>query len=147
VVLLTLGGWLVPTAEPYRTSRVVGERLASHAARLGLEPVLLEYQEPGLIYAMGRQVATTRDRHGFFAHLDGGQSVLTVVLPSEAEVMRTHFRLSVTPVDQVTGFVLTKGKLRTLQLAVVRQADSRPPDGSASTPTARTAGLKQTIVE
>ena len=35
--------------------------------------------------------------------------------------MRSHFGLDVTPVDQVEGFVLTKGKRQTLYLAVVQR--------------------------
>jgi 4-amino-4-deoxy-L-arabinose transferase-like glycosyltransferase len=126
VVLLTAGGWLIPLAEPYRTSRVLGEKLGALSAKLSVEPVLLEFQEPGVVYALGRPLATTRDREGFFAHLKGGRSVLTVALPSEIEVMRSHFRLVVNPVDQVDGFVWSKGKQQTLQLAVVRQGDEEP---------------------
>ena len=37
--------------------------------------------------------------------------------------MRSHFGLGVTPVDQVEGFIMTKGKKQTLQLAVVREND------------------------
>ncbi len=58
--------------------------------------------------------------------LKRGRSVLTVALPSEIEVMRSQFGLVVTPVDQVDGFVLTKGKKQTLQLAVVHEADVPP---------------------
>ena len=126
VVMLTATGWLIPMAEPYRTSRVLGEKLAALAARLNVEPVLLEYQEPGVVYALGYPIATTRDRDGFFAHLKGGRSVLTVALPSEIEVMRSHFGLVVTPVDQVDGFILTKGKHKTLQIAVVHEGDKPP---------------------
>jgi hypothetical protein len=125
IVMLCCGAWLVPLAEPYRTSRVIGEKLAEHSRSLGIEPVLLEYQEPGVIYALGRPVATTRDRDGFFAHLTEGRSVLTVALPSEIAVMRKHFGLEVTAVDQVDGFVLTRGKSQTLQIAVVREGSTR----------------------
>ena len=86
-----------------------------------------------MIYALGHPVATTRDRDGFFAHLTGGRSVLTVALPSEIAVMRKHFGLVVTPVDQVDGFVLTKGKSQTLQIAVVREGET--PDGRAAAQT------------
>jgi 4-amino-4-deoxy-L-arabinose transferase-like glycosyltransferase len=147
LVLLVFGGWLVPLAEPYRTSRVVGQRLASLSARLGLKPVLLEYQEPGVIYAVGHPVALTRDQEGFFAHLRNGRSVLTVALPSEIAVMRSHFGLEVTPVDQVEGFVLTKGKHQVLQIAVVRQAGSRSPGGFPFAATARSRPLEQTDVK
>ena len=65
VLLVTISGWLIPNAESYRTSRIIGEKLANLSAKLGLEPVLLEYQEPGVVYALGHPVATTRDRDGF----------------------------------------------------------------------------------
>jgi 4-amino-4-deoxy-L-arabinose transferase-like glycosyltransferase len=123
VLLVIATAWLIPLAEPYRSSRILGEKLASLSAKLKIEPVLLEYQEPGVVYSLGHPIATTRDRDGFFAHLAGGKSVLTVALPSEVEVMRSHFGLIVTPVDQVEGFIMAKGKKQTLQLAVVRESD------------------------
>jgi 4-amino-4-deoxy-L-arabinose transferase-like glycosyltransferase len=122
-LLVIATAWLIPLAEPYRSSRILGEKLASLSAKLKIEPVLLEYQEPGVVYSLGHPIATTRDRDGFFAHLAGGKSVLTVALPSEVEVMRRHFGLIVTPVDQVEGFIMAKGKKQTLQLAVVRESD------------------------
>ena len=76
--------------ESSRTSRIIGETLARLSSRLGIEPVLLEYQEPGVVYALGHPVALTRDRDGFFAHLEGGRPVVTVLLASEIEVMRSH---------------------------------------------------------
>ena len=53
IVMMTATGWLIPMGEPYRTSRVLGEKLAALAAKLNVEPVLLEYQEPGVVYALG----------------------------------------------------------------------------------------------
>ncbi len=146
IIALCCGAWLVPLTEPFRTSRLIGEKLAAHSASLGIEPVLLEYQEPGVIYALGHPVATTRDRDGFYSHLTGGRSVLTVALPSEIAVMRKHFGLVVTPVDQVDGFVLTKGKSQTLQIVAVREGDTRPPD-VPSDPHVHRVGLKETLVK
>jgi 4-amino-4-deoxy-L-arabinose transferase-like glycosyltransferase len=141
VVMIIATGWLIPNGEPYRTSRVVGEKMAALSARLNVAPVLLEYQEPGVVYTLGHPIATTRDRDGFFAHLKGGRSVLTVALPSEIDVMRSHFGLVVTPLDQVDGYVLTKGQQKTLQIAVVHEGDELtvPP---ALGPNARRIGLK-----
>jgi 4-amino-4-deoxy-L-arabinose transferase-like glycosyltransferase len=147
LILGVLCGWLIPQAEPYRTARIVGERLAAHSAAMGLKPVLLEYQEPGVIYALGHPVALTRDRDSFFAHLANDQAVLTVALPSEIQVMRSHFKLEVTPVDQVEGFVLNRGKPQVLQIAVVRRDGSR---WSGELPPVSTSGiplLKQTLVK
>ncbi|MGP0068970.1 MAG: phospholipid carrier-dependent glycosyltransferase [Isosphaeraceae bacterium] len=147
LVLFVLVGWLVPACEPYRTSRVIGERLASLSQQRGLEPVLLEYQEPGVIYALGHPAALTRDRDGFFAHLEGGRSVLTVLLSTEIEVMRSHFGLDVTPVEPVECYDLTKGKRQTLHLAVVRQGESGPSRGLEVLSTARGSPLKQSLVK
>jgi 4-amino-4-deoxy-L-arabinose transferase-like glycosyltransferase len=146
IILLCCSVWLVPLAEPYRTSRIIGEKLATHSKALGIEPVLLEYQEPGVIYALGHSIATTRDRDGFYAHLDGGRSVLTVALPSEIAVMRKHFGLVVTPVDQVDGFVLTKGKSQTLQIAVVHAGEA-PAAEEPLDPNVHRVGLKETHVK
>jgi 4-amino-4-deoxy-L-arabinose transferase-like glycosyltransferase len=141
LVLVTFSGWLLPRAEPYRTSRIIGEKLAAFSAKLGIEPVLLEYQEPGVIYAAGRPIPLTRDRDGFFAHLSGGQSVLTIALQSEIDVMRSYFGLIVNPVDEVDGYVLTKGKHQTLKIAVVRQGDAPPQTPKPALDTRR-VGLK-----
>jgi 4-amino-4-deoxy-L-arabinose transferase-like glycosyltransferase len=125
-LILVTSGWLIPIGEPYRTSRVLGEKLAALAADLKVEPVLLEYQEPGMVYSLGYPIALTRDRAGFFSHLTGGRSVLTVALPSEIDVMRRHFGLVVTPLDQVNTFVLAKGTRQILQLAVVHEGSKAP---------------------
>jgi 4-amino-4-deoxy-L-arabinose transferase-like glycosyltransferase len=141
LIMAIVTGWLIPAGEPYRTSRVLGEKLASLAAKLKIEPVLLEHQEPGIVYALGHPIALTRDRDCFFAHLKGGKSVLTVALPSEIDVMRKHFGLVVEPVDQVEGFILTKGQQKTLQIAVVHgghQSATKP----SLEPNTRLIGLK-----
>jgi 4-amino-4-deoxy-L-arabinose transferase-like glycosyltransferase len=146
IVLLACGGWLIPLTEPYRTSRKVGERLASLSTSMGIEPVLLEYQEPGLLYALGRPIATTRDAEGFLSRLKDKRSVLTVATSSEIDVMRRHFGLTVAPLEQVDGFVLTKGKNQSLLIAVVRQENKHvvvPP----LAPNVRRVGLKETLVK
>jgi 4-amino-4-deoxy-L-arabinose transferase-like glycosyltransferase len=141
VIMMTVTGFLIPAGEPYRTSRVLGEKLAALAAKLNIEPVLLEYQEPGVVYSVGHPIALTRDRDGFFGHLKGGRSVLTVALPSEVEVMRNHFGLVVTPVDEVDGFILTKGQQKTLQIAVVHEGE-QPSTVEPADPNTRRIGLK-----
>jgi 4-amino-4-deoxy-L-arabinose transferase-like glycosyltransferase len=146
VILLIAAGWVVPMCESARTSRVVGTKLGELSRRLGIEPVLLEYQEPGVVYAVGHPVALTRDRDGFFTHVTGGRSVATVLLDFEIPVMRTHFGLDVTLVDQVESLELTKGKRRTLYLAVVKEGTSRPDERPSDATASRSAG-EQTLVK
>ncbi len=145
-ILVLAAGWVVPMGESGRASRIVGEKLGELSRRLGIEPVLLEFQEPGVIYALGHPVALTRDRDGFFEHLEGGRSVATVVLDFEVEVMRDHFGLDVSLLDQVEGFHLTKGKHRTLYLAIVKKGRSGPADEH---PSVEAAGgpREQTLVK
>jgi 4-amino-4-deoxy-L-arabinose transferase-like glycosyltransferase len=148
VVLLALAGWLVPLAEPYRTSRVLGERLRALSDEMGCEPVTLEFQEPGVVYALGRPIATTRDRDGFYAHLEGGRSVLTVALPSESQVMRSHFGLRVTALERIDGLVLTKGKLETFEIVMVSAGnDASRRSASNFKDALRAAELKQPLIK
>jgi 4-amino-4-deoxy-L-arabinose transferase-like glycosyltransferase len=148
LVLLAMSAWVVPLAEPYRTSRVLGQRLKALSEQTGIEPVLLEFQEPGLVYALGRPVATTRDRDGFYAHLKGGRSVLTIALPSESQVMRNHFGLSVTRVDQVDGLILTKGKLQSFEIVVVKEPDGGAQRSASNFKDAlRAAELQQPLIK
>ncbi len=125
-ILAIATGCVVPMCESFRTSRIVGERLRALATQTGLEPVMLEYQEPGVVYAVGYPIAETRDPAGFFTHLSGGRSVLTALRENEIEVMRDHFGLEVTPVERVEGLWLTKGKYQTLFLTIVKGAPHDP---------------------
>lgn len=146
-ILLLSAGWLVPMGESARTSRIVGRKLGDLARERGIEPVLLEYQEPGVIYELGHPVALIRDRDGFFAHVEGGRSVATVLLDFEIPVMRQHFGLDVDVVDEVEGFRLTKGKKQTLYLAVVKEAGAPSVDELPGTATARGGGGEQALVK
>jgi hypothetical protein len=143
VILLVAGSWLIPRSEPYRTSRIIGTRLAALSSAFGIEPVLLEYQEPGLVYALGHGIATTRDREGFYSYL-GDRSILTVVLPSEAEVMREKLGLSVRVLEEVDGFMLAKGKQHTFQLAMVKCGEFDSTANEAQGPATGDAGTEAT---
>jgi 4-amino-4-deoxy-L-arabinose transferase-like glycosyltransferase len=147
LVLLLGAGWLVPMGEPARASRIVGRKLGELSRRLGIEPVLLEYQEPGIIYELGHSVALIRDRDGFFTHVSGGRSVATVLLDFEIPVMRSHFGLDVNVVEEVDGYRLTKGKHEMLYLAVVKEARSRPFDQRPILSTTVGGRREQTLVK
>jgi len=144
VFMLVVGGWLIPAAEPYRTSRRVGERLAVLSDRTGVEPVLLNYQEPGVIYSMGRPVTTVRDRDGFYALLDRKESLLTVITPEEAIAFRDKYQLDVNLIDSVEGFSLTKGRNHRLQLAILRRAAPALPGAES---TARAGQVEQALIK
>ena len=114
---------MVPAAESYRTSRRVGERLGAQVARTGIEPVLLNYQEPGVIYTMGGPVATVRDPQGFFDLLKRKKALISVITPLEAQEYRSRFGLDVVTLEEIEGYSLTKGLNHNLQVAVIRMTD------------------------
>ncbi len=143
VFVLIGGGWLIPSAEPYRTSRRVGERLAELSAQTGIIPVLLNYQEPGVIYAMKKTVATVRNRNEFEKLLDKKASLLTVIKPEEAPVLRDRLGLDVNIIDDIDALSLTKGQSHALQFALLRRSAALPREES----TARAVAGEQTLVK
>ncbi len=144
VFLLIVGGWLIPAAEPYRTSRRIGQRLAVLSTRTGIEPVLLNYQEPGVIYAMQKPVATVRDPDGFIDLLDRKAALLTVITPDEAPVLGEKYGLDVNVIETVEGFSLTKGQNHALQIAVLRRSAANPARVES---TARTGHFQQSLIK
>jgi len=146
--LLIVGGWVVPAAERYRTSRRVGERLSAQVSRTGIEPVLLNYQEPGVIYTMGGPVATVRDPQGFFALLEQKKALISVITPLEADEYRSRFGLDVVTLEEIEGYSLTKGLNHNLQLAIIRMTgSSQGRQESNAHASARGSRVEQSLVK
>ncbi len=144
VLMLVVGGWLIPAAEPYRTSSKIGRRFAELASATGIKPVLLNYQEPGVVYCMKQTVATVRNRHEFYGLLDQHQQLLTIIGIEEAPVLRQKYQIDVDLVEGLEGFSLTKWQKQTLQIALLRRAGAEPP----SLPSIARAGRgEQTLVK
>ncbi len=122
ILMLAAVGWLIPAAEPLRVSRLVGERLAALEADMGLEPLLLDYQEPGVIYALRKPVALARDREALLARLKEKGPMLTAVAPKDARAFSERLGVVFTPIEEVRGFNVAKGGDYTLQLAVIDKA-------------------------
>jgi hypothetical protein len=144
VFLMVAGGWLIPAAEPFRISTRIGERLVALSAQTGIEPVLLNYQEPGVIYATRKPVATVRDSLGFYELLDRKTVLLTVITPEEKPALSKQYRLDVSTIDTLEGFSLTKGQNQTLEFAVLRRS-AADPAGVEST--ARAGRTQQSLIK
>ena len=143
-IMLVTGGWLIPSAEPYRMSRRVGQRLAALAGQSGVEPVLLNYQEPGVIYAMGRPVAGTRKASDLFELLDRSGSLLTVVTPEERNAFPHLYGIAVKPIESLEGFSLTKGKSHSLELVILKRLEPVLRNEESS---ARSSTLEEPLVK
>ncbi|WP_337175040.1 glycosyltransferase family 39 protein [Paludisphaera sp.] len=127
-MMLLLGGWLLPAAEPQRISRIVGERMADLRARTGLDPLLMGYQEPGVIYAYGSPIALTRGADALRERLAEHGAMITAVTPAEMSVFESKFGVTFERIEDVVGFNPAKGTTSTLHLAVIRPA---PADSTA----------------
>jgi 4-amino-4-deoxy-L-arabinose transferase-like glycosyltransferase len=120
--MLLLGGWLIPSAEPYRTSRIVGERLAAIATEHGVDPVLFNYQEPGVVYAMKRTAGQIRNAKSLESILSDGRQVAVILEPPHQPVeLRKKFGVEVTILEEYEGFSLTKGRKQKLLFALLRK--------------------------
>jgi hypothetical protein len=150
--MFLLAGWLIPAAEPYRTSRIVGERLARIAWERNVPPLLFTYQEPGLIYALGRPAPTIKDARGLHSRLAPGQSAVTVLLPHERDQLRRKHQIEVTTLEEIEALSLTKGQRHRLQFAVIRRphpSETAESGGSAETASSvggRTQSTSQQIL-
>jgi 4-amino-4-deoxy-L-arabinose transferase-like glycosyltransferase len=144
LVMLVAGGWLIPEAEPYRMSRRVGERLAQLERERGIEPVLLNYQEPGIFYAIGHPLPAIRDRQSLLGLIDQKETVISVVTPEEAVEYQAKYGLSVVPIESLEGFSLTKGRGHSLQIATLRRVEASHDDLRSIT---RTGAMEQTLIK
>jgi len=124
LLMLLVGGWLIPRAEPLRVSREVGERMAALKERTGLDPLLMNYQEPGVIYAYGRPIALTREAGALRAQLDRREAMITAVTPEELPLFERKFGVTFTKIEDVLGFNAAKGQGYKLHLAEIRKAEA-----------------------
>jgi 4-amino-4-deoxy-L-arabinose transferase-like glycosyltransferase len=123
LIMLVAGGWMIPAAEPFRMSRWAGEHLAALEVERGLESVLLEYQEPGVHFAIGHPLVALRERRVLHELLDLKGSLLTVLTPEDAVAFRERFDVRVDPIEGLEGFSQTKGRGFSLQIATVRRTN------------------------
>lgn len=118
-VMACFGAWFLPSAEPYRFSRIVGERLGSLSGRSGIRPGMMTYQEPGVIYALGHPACDVRGYDEMFEEVRRNGPLLVPLLPEEVVKIRDDPRFALEPVETLSGFNTNKGRRTTLEFAVV----------------------------
>ena len=125
---LLLSSWLLPAAEPYRLSRIVGEKLARMSESESATPVLLEFQEPSLIYHLEHSATLIRTWQTVYGEIDRhGVIAAALVHPRETdEFARRADHLEVEVREIVQGFDLNKGKNQTLHLSLIRRNPATP---------------------
>jgi 4-amino-4-deoxy-L-arabinose transferase-like glycosyltransferase len=124
-LMALFGAWFLPAAEPYRFSRVVGERLAVLATTTGVRPAMMTFQEPGLVYALGHHACDVRGYDEMAEEIRQRGPILLPLLASEVVEMRNDPRFSVRVIEPISGFNTNKGKVQDLAFSVVEAAGSR----------------------
>ena len=123
-VMGLLVAWALPSGEPYRLSRAVGEHLATTSARIGVRPAVMTYQEPGVIYALGRPATDVRGPDELVGEVRRNGPVLLPLMPEEVDLFQADPRFRCEQVGAVLGFNANKGKQQVLHLAVIGAGDS-----------------------
>ena len=126
-VLGLLVAWTLPSAEPFRLSRLVGEQMAATSAQTGVRPAIMTYQEPGVIYALGRTATDVRSPDDLAVEVERHGPVLLPLLPDEVDQIRLDPRVTLDPAGAVLGFNANKGKQQVLHLAVIGTRGSTEP--------------------
>lgn len=123
LVLLGAGTWLLPAAEPYRMSRVVGEKLADLSGRYRATPAMFSYQEPGVVFALRRPAQPIRDRASLVELVRRDRLVISAMLDAEVRVLKADPQFRVEVAESIHGFNLSKGKMQTLNFTLIAPAD------------------------
>jgi 4-amino-4-deoxy-L-arabinose transferase-like glycosyltransferase len=118
--LALIGSWLLPAAEPYRLSSVIGRRLAVLAAREQARPILCSYNLPGVIYALGHPAPIARGLVNIVDRVSLEGKVIAAIQPDELKVLKRDPRLAIEIRETVQGFNVDKGRAEKLHLVVMR---------------------------
>jgi 4-amino-4-deoxy-L-arabinose transferase-like glycosyltransferase len=134
---LVLAGWAVPSAEPYRSSSLVGTRLAALEGEVGSLPALCTFRPPGVVYSLGHPATILRDRREFSEHIDRHGRLLMPLTPYELELLRGDPNFEVDVHETIEGLSLEKFRNEVLHLSTVRAGAAPPavarPDDDAMT--------------
>jgi 4-amino-4-deoxy-L-arabinose transferase-like glycosyltransferase len=115
--------WLLPSAEPYRISRIVGERLSELCRTTQARPILGQFQEPGVIYAMGRPAGVMRTRPELVQDVRREGVVVSALVPAELSALKSDERLTVDVRDTLRAFNISKGYTETVHLVLIKPAE------------------------
>lgn len=125
LILLGVGGWLAPAAEPYRISRKVARELIALSRREHAPAVLATVCQPSIIYEFGRPVPILRDRADLVARLEKQPRLVTVLLPEEIAQLSKDRRVAIELLGEIRGFNHDKMRTDTVRLAILSKGVDR----------------------
>jgi 4-amino-4-deoxy-L-arabinose transferase-like glycosyltransferase len=137
VVLLLVGGWVMPAVEPYRLTPLAARRLAELCASEKATPILSGFQPPGMVYNFGRPIVVRQDRNWLARFLAENRAVAAALAPGEARALGEDPRWTVEIRDTISGINVERARSETVQIALIRprhvDAESIAAQGRADT--------------
>jgi 4-amino-4-deoxy-L-arabinose transferase-like glycosyltransferase len=123
LMMWIVGGWLLPAVEPYRTSKAVALRLAELGKSTGSTPILGQFQEPGVVYVLGKPIEVMKSRDDLVERVLRSGSLVTALVPIELKVLTHDPRLSIEMRETLAGFNISKGRKELLHVVLIRPSE------------------------
>jgi 4-amino-4-deoxy-L-arabinose transferase-like glycosyltransferase len=119
LILFLVGAWLLPAAEPYRISPIVGRRLGDLATRSRATPMMGNFQPPDVVYYLGRPAPVIQGRPDLIERTRRGEAVAVALTPLELDAYRLDPNLDVAVRGEVAGFNIERFRVDRVHLAVI----------------------------
>jgi 4-amino-4-deoxy-L-arabinose transferase-like glycosyltransferase len=121
-VLLLLGGWALPAAEPYRLAPRVAARLRELCHEAHAKPLLAGFQPPAVVYYFGEPIAEHEGDDWTVDFVRRSGTVVAALTGWEARAIARDRRLVVELRESMRGFNVERGRDETLRLVLIRPA-------------------------
>ncbi|CAN5901478.1 hypothetical protein BH23PLA1_BH23PLA1_21200 [soil metagenome] len=129
VVLLVLGGWLAPSANPYRLTPMVAQRLAELEQTDRAESALASYKAPGVVYEIGHPVNEIDNLAELSGLVRQGRPIAMALTDLEAELLEARKEFLLEDRGAIEGFDVERFRMTTLRMVLVH-----PESATASAP-------------
>ncbi len=120
LTMFLLGAWALPTAEPFRLSPRVAERLRAVQQAEGVSPLMVGFQPPAVVYHYGAPIPVLQTRDWLAERLQSQGPLVAALSEPELELLRKDVGWDLDVRESVTGFDVERGRMQTLQLVVIR---------------------------
>jgi hypothetical protein len=123
-LLLIAWTWLLPAAEPYRISPIVGRRLATLVKAENAAPMMGAFKPPDVVYYLGQPAAVIENRPWLREQARERGLIAVPLTPKEYRVHQADPDLNVEIRDTVKGFNVERFRTDTIHLALIRPSAS-----------------------
>lgn len=123
-LLLIAWTWLLPAAEPYRISPIVGRRLAALVKAENAAPMMGAFKPPDVVYYLGQPATVIQSRDWLRDQARRVGLIAAPLTPGEYRTLKIDPDLVVELRDTVKGFNVESFRTDTIRLALIRPSAS-----------------------